>query len=66
MSRVLMFKHRNTEFYIFFWNSVSRACIQCREASIQRIESEPENSANVCYWITQILVEYNWIELKHQ
>ena len=66
MTRVLMFKHRNTEFYIFFWNSVSRACIQCREASIQRIESEPENSANVCYWITQILVEYNWIELKHQ
>ena len=66
MTRVLMFKHRNTEFYIFFWNLVKHACIQCREASIQRIESEPENSANVCYWITQILVEYNWIELKHQ
>ena len=66
MTRVLMFKHRNTEFYIFFWNSVKRARIQCAEASIQRIESEQGNSANFCYWIIQILVEYNWIELKHQ
>ena len=35
MIRVLMLKHRNTEFYIFFWNSVKRARIQCAEASIQ-------------------------------
>ena len=66
MIRVLMLKHRNTEFYIFWGYSVNRACIQCGEASIQRIESEQGNSAKVLYWTIQILVEYYWIELKHQ
>ena len=62
MSQVLMFKHRKTEFNISVGYSVKCACIQCAEASIQRSESEPGNSANVCYWTTEILVEYDWID----
>ena len=41
----LMFKHRNTEFYIYFGFKVKRACIQCVVPSIQRNASEPGNCA---------------------
>ena len=43
--RVLVFEHRNTEFYIYFGFKVKRACIQCVVPSIQRNASEPGNCA---------------------